>query len=141
MTSNIKNYGIIETQILNGNKKLNNKIKWDADYNGKIVDLNISVNDNGNKQNLHTQLDNDDILDLLGEPSVNIPIEDRLLMDFPLIKETSRSQFDPIILENLLSKSIKKKTRDKKYKTSNNRKNKKTKRTYNLKKKLSQYAY
>lgn len=138
----IKNYGITETQILNGKQKINNTIEWDADYNGEIVDINVSVNDNGNKQNIHAQLDNNDIMRLLEVPYVDIPLDNRLSMDYPLFEEKhiaktkAKNKTTPIVLEQFLTpltrRQKKRKNNTKKYRIL--KKNKNTKRiikTYN----------
>ena len=91
MNTYIKNVGITKTFINNNNKKSNKEIKWDGDYDGKIAKLNLNINDNGKKQDLHMELTNNDLLKLLNTPSINMPIHKRLESDY-LINNNIKKQ-------------------------------------------------
>ena len=79
----LKNKGNTKTIVHNNGV---NKIKWAADYNGKIANISIDVDDNGTNEHYTTQLTNEDLDNILNIPSVNNPIDQRLLNDFtPLV--------------------------------------------------------
>jgi hypothetical protein len=79
----LKNKGYTKTVVHNNGV---NKIKWAADYNGKIANISIDVDDNGTNEHYTTQLTNEDLDNILNIPSVNNPIDQRLLNDFtPLV--------------------------------------------------------
>ena len=84
----ITNKGITKTKIYdnsnlydNSNYK-SNDIKWDAKYDGKIADINLDVNNNGDKKHLHMNLTNDELAKLLNIPSVGEDLQKRLKNDF-----------------------------------------------------------
>lgn len=78
----IKNRGHTETLIHNNNKNNFNKIDWDADYDGNVANISLTSELNGNSKHYDIQLDNGDLANMLNVPSVNIPIHNRLEMDF-----------------------------------------------------------
>ena len=87
MSIYIKNYGFTKTSIQKNNKKSNNEIKWTADYDGKMANLDVAINDGDHhKEELSMQLDNNDLMHLLGYQPVNMSLEDRLTNDF-MIKD------------------------------------------------------
>jgi hypothetical protein len=85
----VKNRGITQTIIHNNNRNSFNEINWDADYDGELANINVSSNTNGNKELYNISLDNDDLVKILTIPSINIPLEKRLKMDF-----NKRYQYD-----------------------------------------------
>jgi hypothetical protein len=49
MSNYIQNYGFTKT-LINDNKNYHsNEIKWKGVYDGKIANIGININDNGNK--------------------------------------------------------------------------------------------
>lgn len=122
MTAYIQNYGFTKTLINNNNKIFNNEIKWEGDYNGSKANIHVDINDNGKKEVIQMKLDNDDIKQLLGISSVEIPLDQRLKNDF-LQQNVFRKQNIPtsIVLEGALTN---KKTRKHKLKKRRNRKTK-----------------
>jgi hypothetical protein len=82
MSTYIQNYGFTKTLINNNNKLLNNEIKWEGNYDGSKANIYVDINENGKKEIIKMKLDNNDIEDLLGIPSVEIPLEERLKNDF-----------------------------------------------------------
>ena len=82
----IKNKGYTKTIIHNNRHKkgLNavNKVKWDADYDGHFVNINLTSNTNGHKKHFDITLNNNDLENILNVPSVDIPIHERLKIDF-----------------------------------------------------------
>jgi len=76
------NVGSTNTTIRNNNKTTNSYIKWTGNYNGKLANLHVDVNDNGCKENMDIKLTNDDLTQLLGYPSIEKQIDARLFDDF-----------------------------------------------------------
>ena len=64
-----------------------NKIDWDIDYDGNLANIEVDVNSNGNSKHFNYELTNDDLADILNVPSFQMPLEERLLADFPLHEE------------------------------------------------------
>ena len=109
MSAHIQNYGFTKTFIKDNNNNLQNEVKWIGDYDGYKANIQLDINDNGDKQLVSMQLDNNDIMGLLGIQPVKMSLDTRLTNDF---------LNTPIILEGAL---IKGKTR-KHYKKHNSRK-------------------
>jgi hypothetical protein len=78
----IKNRGITQTLINNNNKNQINQINWDADYDGKTANISVTSNTDGNNNHFDIQLDNHDLANMLNIPSISMPIDKRLQMDF-----------------------------------------------------------
>ncbi len=57
-------------------------MEWDADYDGKIANMSLDVNNNGNKQHYSLKLDNDDLATILNIPSIQDTLDMRLKRDF-----------------------------------------------------------
>jgi len=81
MTTYVKNDGILQVYTKKNNKKYMNQMKWN---DGNIASLNLDINNNGKRQNIHMNLDNDDLLNLLNRDVVNQPLDQRLTQDFLL---------------------------------------------------------
>ena len=119
MSSYIQNYGFTKTLIQDNEHNLQNEIKWQGDYDGKIANIDVDINDNGNRELLSMQLNNNDIRQLFGIQPVEVPLEKRLMNDFLSYKKRT-----PITLEGAL---IKRKTHRHRKK---NHKIRKTRRSY-----------
>jgi hypothetical protein len=117
--SYIQNYGFTKTLFKDNQNVLQNEIKWQGDYDGKIANINLDFNDNGYRDVVSIQLDNNDLRQLFGIQSVDIPLEKRLMNDF-----LSHKSSKPITLEGAL---IKRKTRRHRKK---HHKRRKTRRSY-----------
>ena len=50
MSSYIQNYGFTKTLIQDNNNNINNEIQWKGDYDGKIANIDVDINDNGNRE-------------------------------------------------------------------------------------------
>ena len=100
MSTHIQNYGFTKTYIKDNNNNLQNEVKWIGDYDGDKANIQLDINDNGNQQLVSIQLDNNDIMNLLGIQPVKMSLENRLTNDF---------LNTPITLEGAL---IKRKTRN-----------------------------
>lgn len=100
----IKNRGTTKTIIHDNNHNRINEINWDADYDGDIANISVDTESNGKKKHFNIKLDNDDLANLLNIQSVNIPINQRLKMDFkntdyaaePYYIELPAPEFKPI---------------------------------------------
>jgi len=125
MTNYIQNYGFTKTFINNNNKVLNNEIKWEGIYDGSKANIYVDINDNGKKEIIKMKLNDDDIKELLGVSTVEIPLEERLTNDFLNPYNSFHSKRIPtsIILEGALTN----KTRKNKWKLRNKKRNRKTK--------------
>jgi hypothetical protein len=80
----IKNIGKTKTLIYNGTKSpKKNDIEWSIDYDNKHgVDLNVNMDNNGDKSHYHQYLNNSELEELLKIPVVDKSIHQRLLEDF-----------------------------------------------------------
>ena len=78
----VKNRGLTQTIIHNNNRNSFSEINWDADYDGELANISVTSNINGNKKFYDLSLDNDDLVKILTIPSVNMPIDKRLKIDF-----------------------------------------------------------
>jgi hypothetical protein len=91
----IKNRGLTQTIIHENNRNQFNEINWDADYDGNNANISVTSNTDGNKQHFDVTLDNDDLANILNIPSVNIPLDKRLQMDFEKHSDTIQPQINP----------------------------------------------
>jgi hypothetical protein len=92
----IKSYGVSNNFIKRSDNDdlYINKLKWVGKYDGKKADIDLDINNNGEKQHYDIELDNDEIKRLLNVHSIDKPLEDRLLEDY-LSKPTE--QIDELI--------------------------------------------
>jgi len=118
MSVYVKNYGFTKTIIKDNKKKTKNEIKWIGDYDGKLANMNIAINNNGNKELVNMELDNNELMNLLGIQPVNISLEERLANDFYKSK--------PMVLEGALTNYKKRKSRKHLKKNSHKKQGKKT---------------
>jgi len=127
MPSYIQNYGFTKTTFQDNvnQNEINHLMKWQGDYDGKIANINVDIDDNGNRELVSMRLDNNDIRQLFGIQPVEVPLEKRLTNDF-----LTR----PIALEGVLVKRKIKSRKCKKNKKSKKCKkfikNRKTKKLY-----------
>ena len=121
MSTYIENYGFTKTVVKDNKRKFKNEMKWVSDYDGKHANIDLNINENGLKKNVSMTLNNDDLMELLGIQPVEIPLEQRLSMDF-LGRGTS---FKPITLEGALIKKRKTRKHRKKRRKSYKNKSKK----------------
>jgi hypothetical protein len=94
----IKNRGITQTIVHENNKNHFNQINWDADYDGDIANLSVNSNIDGKRDRFDISLDNEDLAHILNIPSVNMPIDKRLQLDF---QEPAHNYYrqEPYLLE------------------------------------------
>lgn len=120
MPSHIQNYGFTKTLFQDNDNKIHNLVKWKGDYDGKLANIDVDINDNGNREFVSIQLDNNDIRQLLGIQPVEVPLEKRLAEDFLYSSK-------PITLEESLIKRKSKKESKRKSKKTKSKKKRKTK--------------
>ena len=84
MSVYVQNYGFTKTYLKENDKQRENEIKWIGNYDGKDVNLQLDINDNGNNQVMNIQLDNNDIMRLLSEQPIETPLPTRLINDFSM---------------------------------------------------------
>ena len=120
MSSYIQNYGFTKTLIQDNNNRYNkhSEIKWIGDYDGRVANIDVDINDNGNEESVNMQLNNHDLRAIFGIQPVEIPLEKRLQNDF-----LSNNYYKPKIIA-LERDLIKKKTRRNKHKKKHNKKRK-----------------
>ena len=78
----IKNRGITSTIIRENNHSHINETKWDADYDGDVAHIDVATNNDGKINQYKIHLDNEDLAHMLSLPSVDMPLEERLQMDY-----------------------------------------------------------
>jgi len=71
-----------------------NEIKWNTDYNGKLANISLKLNNNGNRKKYNFSLNNNDLANLLNINTVNLPLEKRIQKDF---NKNFRKAFEPKI--------------------------------------------
>jgi hypothetical protein len=76
------NTGSTNTTVKKNDIVTNSSIDWSGNYNGKVADIHVSVDDNGRKEEMNIKLDNNDLTKLLGIPSINKQLDQRLMDDF-----------------------------------------------------------
>ena len=99
----IKNKGITQTYIYNKNNNKATASEIDWDYDGQQANISVNLQSNtGYEQHYDIKLDNNDLAQILSMPSVNTPIDKRLLNDFkPRRKHTNMtSDLNMILLPN-----------------------------------------
>lgn len=79
----ILNKGNTQTLVNNNGKIDYNNTNWNASYDGKIADIDVTTNTNGKKDLFLIQLDNNDLQKIFSTPSDNLTIDQRLLKDYP----------------------------------------------------------
>jgi hypothetical protein len=126
MNTYIQNYGFTKTLIKDNHKKSKSEIQWVGDYDGNMANIKVGINDNGNKELVSMQLDNNDIMNLLGVQPIEIPLEQRLSNDF------LGKPYKPITLEGVLHKTSKKRKTRKHKRRHNKHRHHKKRQTYKL---------
>ena len=88
----IKNQGNARTITYKNKKKDVKQVNWNAEYDGNVANLAVNLLVNNKFKHYEATLDNKDLEEMLGIPSVHLPLEKRLQQDF---KEKS----NPYIIE------------------------------------------
>jgi hypothetical protein len=127
MPSYIQNYGFTKTLFQDDNNEINNMVKWEGKYDGKLANINLDINDNGKRQLVSMELNNNDIRNMFGIKPVEGSLEKRLAKDF---------LYKPITLEGVLTKrksysrSLRHRKKRKSKKSKRKRQHFKTKKIY-----------
>jgi hypothetical protein len=95
----IQNQGITETVINDNNKIMVNRTNWAANYNGDKAHILIDANTNGRHNVYNLELDNEDLANLLNIPSVDTPLDKRLMKDFKKTNKIKNRAPTPYMLE------------------------------------------
>jgi len=97
----IKNRGKMKTIIHKNHHNKVREVEWDADYDGNKANINIDLNNGHHDKHYQLQLDNDNLAELLNIPSVNMPLEKRLLRDFKQSRKSyhNNEPIKPIYIE------------------------------------------
>jgi len=121
MSTIFKNYGFTQTLLQDKNNKINNVVQWKGDYDGKVANIDIDINDNGRNEFVSMKLDNNDLKHILNVQSVDDTLENRLIKDFLQNSNTSiNNSYKPMVLDTLISRRRK----HRKTKRKNTRKHK-----------------
>jgi len=96
----IKNRGISKTIIHNNNHNESSEVNWDADYDGDSANISLDMKDNGVYKHYDIKLTNEDLASMLNVPSVDTPLNKRLLNDFNR-RECSEPDIYKIEFDNL----------------------------------------
>lgn len=102
----ITNQGMTQTVIHKPTRSYINQTNWDADYDGKIANISLQTNMNGETNTMNMRLDNDDLANLLNIQSVNMPIHERLKMDFEEPQEPLYIELPMLSVESRKPKSV-----------------------------------
>jgi hypothetical protein len=97
----IKNRGETKTILHNNNHNDVSKINWDAEYDGDIANVSLDFNTNGKKGHYDIQLNNNDLAEILNIPTVNSPIDKRLLYDFKRNQDRKNMRQYVIEIDNM----------------------------------------
>jgi hypothetical protein len=79
---NIQNYGLTKTIVEENGRYSENEMKWKGNYDGNIANIDVDINDDGFDKHVSMQLDNNDLVHLLGIQPIEKPLEQRLMNDF-----------------------------------------------------------
>jgi hypothetical protein len=117
MSTYIQNYGITKTLIKKNKKIVKNEIKWVGNYDGNKANIKLAIDDNGHKDTVNLQLNNDDLMNLLGVQPVELSLEQRLINDFVTKQNNEPYEHEPITLDGIIKQPNRNKyTRRNKYK-------------------------
>ena len=90
----IKNKGTTKTLFYDNNYNNINEINWDADYDGKVANISIDLQNNGKHRYYDVKLNNEDLANILNIPSIEMPLEKRLKKDFNRAPNVYKSDFE-----------------------------------------------
>jgi len=94
----IKNQGAMQTIINNNTARSEvHQMNWDADYDGKLANISVNLLDNNKLRHYQATLNNNDLEELLNIPSVQLPLDKRLVRDFQNRPSKKRFHSQPLI--------------------------------------------
>ena len=103
LDSYIKNRGTTKTLTYHDNHSNVNQVNWDADYDGKVANISVDIENNGRQKHYDVRLDNEDLANILNVPSINAPLERRLKRDAKLRTFYHNPNMYRIEIDNLRS--------------------------------------
>jgi hypothetical protein len=77
----MKNKGYTKTVMVHNKKSDMEEVKWNAEYDGNVANVDMEINNNNDKQKFNVELNNDEIEELLNIPAVDKEIHTRLIHD------------------------------------------------------------
>jgi hypothetical protein len=89
------NKGHTETIIYDNCKKKTHKMNWNSDYDGDKANIIMDINNNGDKSSYLFELNNEEIASLFEIPSINDPLDKRLINDLKKNKSSSWIEVTP----------------------------------------------
>jgi hypothetical protein len=92
MTTYVENYGFSKTITNNNHNTNKNEVEWFGNYNGKVANINVKTNNNGNTDSFSAKLTNQDLIDMLKIQPVPMALDKRLINDFQLNKKKSKKR-------------------------------------------------
>jgi len=93
----VKNRGETKTIFHNNNHNDISNINWDAEYDGNKANVSLDFNTNGKKGHFDIELNNNDLAEILNIPTINSPIDKRLLYDFK--RQQNRKNIREYVIE------------------------------------------
>lgn len=99
MFSHIENYGFVKTIFIDNKNNKQQGIEWKGNYDGQTADIDVKIDENGDRGFVSMRLDNNDLKKLLGVQPIELSLEKRLLNDYFPVKK-----YKPITLEGALTK-------------------------------------
>lgn len=78
----VKNRGISQTLVHTNGKNSFQQVNWDTEYDGDKANISVVANIDGNEDKMNIHLTSEDLDTLLNVPSVDMPLDQRLLTDF-----------------------------------------------------------
>lgn len=74
--------GFSKSYTRKNNKVHKHEYNWQSDYDGKKGNVSFNVNQDGKIYHRNFIFNNNNLRELLNKPSINLPIEKRLMKDF-----------------------------------------------------------
>lgn len=81
-TKYLKSYGYGKIYTQDGPERHSTDATWDVDYDGKDMDIEISIDEDGEKKSFQQTLDNEDLDAIFKHGTSQIPIHERLTRDY-----------------------------------------------------------
>lgn len=78
----IKTFGEGKIYVQHNGDQEMHAAKWDLDYDGDKMNIDVHMNNDGKKEHIHDTLDNEDIQDILQKNSTKGDLQQRLRHDF-----------------------------------------------------------
>lgn len=76
----VKSIGNAKSIVINNGKSKMSGIKWNADYNGNVANIDLKLNNNGVQKQYKLAMDNNDLQNIF-VPGVDKPLHNRIIED------------------------------------------------------------